>query len=107
VGGQIFFYIFGGFGSLLFAASIICFIAWRPLGDPDPQVSNLALAVILLLVIALQVSTLVGITGLLLTSACRLDSTHGKITRREGSWPPSLGCSPARSSSSATATPSS
>ncbi|KAF7331386.1 hypothetical protein MKEN_00016600 [Mycena kentingensis (nom. inval.)] len=26
---KIFFYIFGGFGSLLFVASIICFIAWR------------------------------------------------------------------------------
>ncbi|KAJ7713561.1 E1-E2 ATPase-domain-containing protein [Mycena metata] len=51
---KIFFYIFGGFGSLLFVASIICFIAWRPLGDPNPFVPNLALAVVLLIVIAIQ-----------------------------------------------------
>ncbi|KAJ7062790.1 hypothetical protein C8F01DRAFT_1230384 [Mycena amicta] len=51
---KIFFYIFGGFGSLLFAASIVCFIAWRPLGDPHPFAPNLALAVVLLIVIAIQ-----------------------------------------------------
>ncbi|KAJ6599519.1 hypothetical protein B0H10DRAFT_2084333 [Mycena sp. CBHHK59/15] len=51
---KIFFYIFGGFGSLLFVASIICFIAWRPLGDPHPAVPNLALAIVLLIVIAIQ-----------------------------------------------------
>ncbi|KAJ6544406.1 hypothetical protein B0H19DRAFT_300887 [Mycena capillaripes] len=51
---KIFFYIFGGFGSLLFVASIICFIAWRPLGDPNPFVPNLALAVVLLIVILIQ-----------------------------------------------------
>ncbi|KAJ6579686.1 hypothetical protein DFH09DRAFT_1446136 [Mycena vulgaris] len=51
---KIFFYIFGGFGSLLFVASIICFIAWRPLGDPNPFVPNLALAIVLLIVIAIQ-----------------------------------------------------
>ncbi|KAF8205169.1 hypothetical protein K438DRAFT_1818664 [Mycena galopus ATCC 62051] len=53
---KIFSYIFGGFGSLLFVASIICFIAWRPLGDPNPQAPNLALAVVLLIVIAIQAS---------------------------------------------------
>ncbi|KAF7436089.1 hypothetical protein PC9H_002915 [Pleurotus ostreatus] len=47
-------YIFGGFGSLLFVASIICFISWRPLGDPLPSAANLALAVVLLIVIAIQ-----------------------------------------------------
>ncbi|KAK7053708.1 calcium ATPase [Favolaschia claudopus] len=51
---KIFFYIFGGFGGLLFVASIICFIAWRPLGDPHPFAPNLALAVVLLAVIAVQ-----------------------------------------------------
>ncbi|KAJ7499936.1 hypothetical protein FB451DRAFT_1385591 [Mycena latifolia] len=51
---KIFFYIFGGFGSLLFVASTICFIAWRPLGDPNPSIPNLALAVVLLVVIAIQ-----------------------------------------------------
>ncbi|KAF7984332.1 hypothetical protein HWV62_15333 [Athelia sp. TMB] len=51
---KIFFYIFGGFGSLLFVASIICFLAWKPLGEPDPAVANLALAIVLLVVIAIQ-----------------------------------------------------
>ncbi|KAG7443376.1 calcium ATPase [Guyanagaster necrorhizus] len=51
---RIFFYIFGGFGSLLFIASIICFLSWRPLGDPDPATANLALAVVLLIVLAIQ-----------------------------------------------------
>ncbi len=62
-----------GFGSLLFVASIICFLSWfvhsyapvlrhkklttmcrRPLGDPDPATANLALAVVLLIVIVIQ-----------------------------------------------------
>ncbi|KAI0762858.1 sodium-potassium ATPase [Fomes fomentarius] len=47
-------WFFGGFGSLLFAASIVCFIAWKPLGEPNPQSSNLALAVVLLIVQLLQ-----------------------------------------------------
>ncbi|KAJ7366054.1 hypothetical protein DFH08DRAFT_162880 [Mycena albidolilacea] len=51
---RIFVYIFGGFGSLLMVASIVCFISWRPLGDPHPAPPNLALAVVLLIVIAIQ-----------------------------------------------------
>ncbi|KPV72397.1 uncharacterized protein RHOBADRAFT_18175 [Rhodotorula graminis WP1] len=51
---KIFLYFFGGFGSLLFVASVLCFVAWRPLGDPNPAVANLALAVVLLLVVILQ-----------------------------------------------------
>ncbi|KAK0207703.1 hypothetical protein IW262DRAFT_1498522 [Armillaria fumosa] len=51
---RIFFYIFGGFGGLLFVASIICFLSWRPIGDPNPSTANLALAVVLLLVIVIQ-----------------------------------------------------
>ncbi|KAI0259575.1 sodium-potassium ATPase [Gloeopeniophorella convolvens] len=47
-------WVFGGFGSLLLAASIVCFLAWKPLGNPHPQASNLALAVVLLVVVALQ-----------------------------------------------------
>lgn len=42
-------YVFGGFGSLLIVAGIICFIAWR-IGDP-PQASNLALGVVLFVVV--------------------------------------------------------
>jgi sodium/potassium-transporting ATPase subunit alpha len=43
-----------GFGSLLFIASILCFIAWKPLGEPAPSAANLALAVVLLVVVFLQ-----------------------------------------------------
>ncbi|KAG9123731.1 hypothetical protein FRC07_014132, partial [Ceratobasidium sp. 392] len=47
-------WIFGGFGSLLLAASIVCFIAWKPLGEPNPSAANLALAVVLLIVLLLN-----------------------------------------------------
>ncbi|EJF58252.1 sodium-potassium ATPase [Dichomitus squalens LYAD-421 SS1] len=47
-------WIFGGFGSLLFVASIFCFISWKPLGEPDPQIANLALGVVLLIVLFFQ-----------------------------------------------------
>ncbi|OJD35701.1 h k atpase alpha [Diplodia corticola] len=42
-------YFFGGFGSILLTASILVFIAWKPLGDPPAQ-ANLALATVLLVV---------------------------------------------------------
>ncbi|KAN0065286.1 hypothetical protein ACQY0O_001121 [Thecaphora frezii] len=51
---KLFGYIFGGFGSLLVFGAVICFIAWKPLGNPNPQVSNLALACVLLFVVLLQ-----------------------------------------------------
>ncbi|EMD41764.1 hypothetical protein CERSUDRAFT_42386 [Gelatoporia subvermispora B] len=47
-------WLLGGFGSLLLAASILCFIAWKPFGNPDPQASNLALGVVLLIILVLQ-----------------------------------------------------
>ncbi|WVQ67031.1 uncharacterized protein L199_005224 [Kwoniella botswanensis] len=47
-------YVLGGFGSLLLIASILCFIAWKPLGEPNPAAANLALAVVLLIVIVIQ-----------------------------------------------------
>ncbi|KAI5362254.1 Putative P-type ATPase, HAD superfamily, P-type ATPase, transmembrane domain superfamily [Septoria linicola] len=43
-------YLFGGFGSILFVASVLVFIAWKPLGNPNPAVANLALAIVLALV---------------------------------------------------------
>lgn len=46
-------YLFGGFGSILFIASILVFIAWKPLGQP-PQVANLALAIVLAIVWVIQ-----------------------------------------------------
>lgn len=51
---RIFWYIFGGFGSLLVGGSAICFISWKPLGEPNPQASNLALALVLLVVVSAQ-----------------------------------------------------
>ena len=68
---KIFGWVFGGFGSLLLIASIICFVAWyitfvfqpidshattpyrKPLGEP-PAAANLALAIVLLIVILIQ-----------------------------------------------------
>ena len=50
---RIFWYIFGGFGSLLVVAAILTFISWKPLGQP-PQESTLALAIVLLAVDAIQ-----------------------------------------------------
>ena len=50
---RIFWYIFGGFGSLLITAAILTFISWKPLGSP-PQEATLALAIVLLLVNAIQ-----------------------------------------------------
>lgn len=46
-------YLFGGFGSVLFLASILVFITWKPLGQP-PALANLALAIVLALVFAIQ-----------------------------------------------------
>lgn len=47
-------YFFGGFGGMLFVAGIICVICYKPLGNPDPDPSNLALGVLLFLVITIQ-----------------------------------------------------
>lgn len=46
-------YFFKGFGSILLIASILVFIAWKPLGDP-PAIANLALAIVLLAVFFIQ-----------------------------------------------------
>ncbi|CAD0084388.1 unnamed protein product [Aureobasidium vineae] len=46
-------YLFGGFGSILFVAAIMVFVAWKPLGDP-PALANLALAIVLVLVWLIQ-----------------------------------------------------
>jgi sodium/potassium-transporting ATPase subunit alpha len=50
---KIFWYFFGGFGSLLFGGGILVFISWKPLGHP-PAVANLALAIVLLAVWVIQ-----------------------------------------------------
>jgi sodium/potassium-transporting ATPase subunit alpha len=46
-------YCFGGFGSLLLVAGILCIIAWRPLGNP-PAPANIALGVVLIIVFFIQ-----------------------------------------------------
>ncbi|KAI8722028.1 Cation-ATPase-N domain-containing protein [Fusarium sp. LHS14.1] len=46
-------YFFKGFGTVLFVAAILVFIAWRPLGKP-PAPANLALAIVLLAVFFIQ-----------------------------------------------------
>lgn len=46
-------YLFGGFGPVLFLASILVFIAWKPLGQP-PAVANLALGIVLAIVFFAQ-----------------------------------------------------
>ncbi|CAG9975540.1 unnamed protein product [Clonostachys byssicola] len=68
-------YIFGGFCSVLWVGVIVFFICWRPLSDP-PSPTNLALAILVLIVIFLQAGfsafsdwstsrTMKSITGLL------------------------------------------
>lgn len=52
---KLFFYVFGGFCSILWVGVIIFFICWRPLSNP-PSPTNLALAILVLLVIVLQAS---------------------------------------------------
>lgn len=51
---KIFGYFFGGFCGLLWIASIICWISWKPLGEPNPSPLSLALAVLIMFVILLQ-----------------------------------------------------
>ncbi|KAJ5424169.1 ATPase P-type K/Mg/Cd/Cu/Zn/Na/Ca/Na/H-transporter [Penicillium cf. griseofulvum] len=52
---KIFWYVFGGFCSVLWVGVVIFFICWKPLSDP-PSPQNLAMAVLILIVIALQAS---------------------------------------------------
>ena len=46
--------MFGGFGSILLTGSILVFISWKPLGEPDPAPANLALAIVLAVVFLIQ-----------------------------------------------------
>ncbi|PRT56644.1 Sodium/potassium-transporting ATPase subunit alpha-1 [Wickerhamiella sorbophila] len=50
---KIFWYFFGGFGTILFTGGILVMISWRPLGDPPAQ-SNLALSIVLFCVFLIQ-----------------------------------------------------
>ncbi|KAN0071412.1 hypothetical protein V8E54_010843 [Elaphomyces granulatus] len=50
---KLFFYVFGGFCSVLWVGVIIFFLCWKPLSNP-PSVTNMALAILVLIVILLQ-----------------------------------------------------
>ncbi|KAJ5291848.1 hypothetical protein N7478_001099 [Penicillium angulare] len=52
---KIFFYVFGGFCSVLWVGVIIFFICWQPLSNP-PSPTNLAMAILIIIVITLQAS---------------------------------------------------
>ncbi|KAK1057488.1 hypothetical protein LTR33_013627, partial [Friedmanniomyces endolithicus] len=87
-------YQFGGFGSILFVAAILVFIAWKPLGQP-PSPANLALAIVLLLVWVIQASfsfwqdfsssrVMASISGMLPDKCIVLrDSTQHQIDGRD------------------------
>ncbi|KAK9370459.1 sodium/potassium-transporting ATPase [Lipomyces kononenkoae] len=51
----VFFYVFGRLCSILWVGVIIFFLCWRPLSNP-PSLTNLALAILVLILIALQAS---------------------------------------------------
>lgn len=50
---RIFWYCFGGFGTILLGGGILVFITWKPLGNP-PALANLALAIVLIAVFVIQ-----------------------------------------------------
>lgn len=52
---KIFFYVFGGFCSVLWVGVVIFFLCWKPLSNP-PSPSNLAMAILIIIVITLQAS---------------------------------------------------
>lgn len=52
-----FMYFFSGFGALFSAAAVLCILAWQPIGalnGETPQILNLALGVMLILVVIIQ-----------------------------------------------------
>lgn len=71
----------------LFIASILVFISWKPLGEPDPQAANLGLAIVLAIVWAIQAGfnawqdwsstrTMKSITGMLPENCLVLRDGH-------------------------------
>ncbi|KAJ1934649.1 hypothetical protein EC988_008741, partial [Linderina pennispora] len=48
-------WFFGGFNRFLWVSMIVFWLCWRPIGNP-PQASNLAMAIVIILVIILQAS---------------------------------------------------
>jgi sodium/potassium-transporting ATPase subunit alpha len=69
-------YFFGGFGSVLLIGGVLVTITYEPLGSPNPQIANLALAIVLYAVFVIQAlfnawqdwsssRTMASITGML------------------------------------------
>lgn len=52
---KLFWYLFGGFCSILWFGVLVFFLCWRPLSSP-PSIPNLALAILVIIVILLQAS---------------------------------------------------
>jgi sodium/potassium-transporting ATPase subunit alpha len=52
---KLFWYLFGGFCSVLWFAVIVFFLCWKPLSTP-PSIPNLAMAIMVIFVIVLQAS---------------------------------------------------
>lgn len=52
---KLFWYLFGGFCSVLWVGVIIFFLCWRPLSNP-PSITMLALGILVIIVIVLQAS---------------------------------------------------
>lgn len=50
---KVFLYVFGGFCSILWVGVVVFFVCWKPLSNP-PSPTNLAMAILILIVIALQ-----------------------------------------------------
>lgn len=73
---RLFGYMFGGFGSVLLIGGILVTITYKPLGEPNPLIANLALAIVLYAVFVIQAlfnawqdwsssRTMASITGML------------------------------------------
>ncbi|CAK7227350.1 hypothetical protein SBRCBS47491_006539 [Sporothrix bragantina] len=52
--GKVLGYFFKGFGSILAVGGILVFLSWKPLGEPNPAVANLALGIVLIAVFLIQ-----------------------------------------------------
>lgn len=52
---KLFWYLFGGFCSVLWVGVLVFFLCWRPLSNP-PSITMLALAILVIIVIILQAS---------------------------------------------------
>ena len=46
--------LFGGFGLVLWIAALLCFLSWRPFGGSRPDIYNLIMCILLLVVILVQ-----------------------------------------------------